>query len=181
MTGTMLISIGGMGMRSTVLDESRKPEVFGSFVGLEPTNAVSKDGFLIAGNLENWKGCSDLTCRSGTNLHCLTIVIADAQRLPSVRVVEGLVSRIAALLEEADTNRKISLQFAHARFYLVLVDRLPHIGGPVLIELVRILDEEHVVGIEPIVATLFGSDRRSVELAAIFEHCENLALSCTLR
>src|SRR6267378_3034864 len=61
------------------------------------------------------------------------------------------------------------------------VNLLPDIGGPVLIKIMRIFNEENVVGAKLEVATLFGSNRNREGLPLQRETCQHLLVPGSLR
>src|SRR5256885_14883165 len=72
----------------------------------------------------------------------------DLHRMAAVVVQQRAISELAAAaLRHASTQRHACLQFVHSLLRLMLVDGSPHVGGPMLVELVRILEEESVVDV----------------------------------
>ena len=57
---------------------------------------------------------------------------------------------------------------------LMLIDGLPNLRRPVLIELVRVIDEKHVVGVELEIAAAVISDRHRIRLSTVLENCKHL-------
>ena len=69
-------------------------------------------------------------------------------RLAAVGIVRGLHRGIAGTVRNSHPNREVRLKFIHPRLDLVLLDGLPDIRRPVLVQFVRILDEENFVGVD---------------------------------
>ncbi len=86
-----------------------------------------------------------------------------------------LLVRGVPAIGHAHADRKIRLHFVHARLYLMLLDRLPHVRRPVFVEIVRILNVEHLVGVDFVLA--FGrlvSNRHRVTLPFLLKRGNNL-------
>ena len=99
---------------------------------------------------------------------------SDGHRLASVGIVHRLHRRIAGPLGNSHPDGKVRLKFIHPGLDLVLLDGCPDIGRPVLVQLMRILDEEHFVGIDLITVAGLRTNRDGVALAIQFEHRHHL-------
>src|SRR4051812_49463160 len=124
------------------------------------------------------KKISASACRAWTNINRFAIAKGDSERLATVRVIHLLINRITARIHQADPNREIRLHISHTRLDLVLIDGLPNVCRPMLVELMRIFDEEHVIRIEfEIAAAAVRRDRRGIRLPAIREYCHDFCPS----
>ena len=54
-------------------------------------------------------------------------------------------------------------------------DALPKVSGPVFVELMRILYEQHVVGIDRLRAVVVDADGKRIRPAVLLEYCHDLA------
>ena len=105
-------------------------------------------------------------------------MIGDSERLATVRVIHLLINRITAGIHQTDPDGEIRLHIGHPRLDLVLIDGLPNVCRPMLVELMRIFDEEHVIRIElEIAAAAVRRNGRSVRLPAIRKYCHDFCPS----
>src|SRR4051812_32235775 len=61
--------------------------------------------------------------------------------------MHSLLDRTAACVRHTHANREIRLHFVHAGLDLMLFHGLPHGRRPVLVQFMRILNEEHLIRI----------------------------------
>src|SRR5690348_2783363 len=92
------------------------------------------------------------------NFHWMAVVV----------VLECAVAVLAAVaLRNAHTKRQCNLQLIHPLFCLMLADGAPHVGRPVLVELMRIVEVEGVVDVKGVVAAVIAADRRRIRLLVV--------------
>src|SRR6516162_2348732 len=104
----------------------------------------------------------------------LPIVKRDVYRAPIVGIIHNPRVRSAGSLRHADSDRERCLEFVHSGFDLVLFDDLPHISRPMLVQLMRVLDEKDVIGIDLIIAVFFSADGKRIPSPFLLEHCNHL-------
>src|SRR4051812_46663451 len=114
--------------------------------------------------------------RSGTRpalLH-LAFVVDDHQGGPAIGVTHDF-SRgvVTGSLGLPHTHRKGRLDFVHPWLDLVLLDGLPYLRAPVLVELARILDVENFVGVNAVVFCPYLPDGNHELLSVFFEYCQH--------
>src|ERR1035437_1938842 len=103
--------------------------------------------------------------RASFNRNRLVVLIGDQRRLPPIRVMQSSPPITARTVGHAHPNREAGLQLAHPRSHFMSVNLPPHIRRPVLVKLVRIFDEENVIGVNLEVAALNRTDRKRIGLA----------------
>src|SRR6476661_314855 len=107
----------------------------------------------------------------------LPAVVADDERLAAVWVIKRLIGIVAASFQQADSNSKVRLEFAHPRLDLVLIDRLPNVCRPVLVEFVWVFIEQHLVAVEPEICIALVADSSGVVLSVFLKYRQNLAFT----
>ena len=92
------------------------------------------------------------------NLPRLPALIIHHQRLSSIRISHRLIVRRSTRIRHTHAHGKNGLQFIHPRLYFVMFNRLPHIGRPEFVQLVRILHIKHLIRINFVLAVTLESD-----------------------
>src|SRR5215469_6504227 len=92
-----------------------------------------------------------------------------------VRIVHNLWIARPCTFRNAYSQRKRRLQFVHAGLYFMAFDGFPYVSGPVLVELMRILYEQHVVRIDMLRAAVVDADGKRIRLAVPLEYRHDLA------
>src|SRR5215469_556202 len=72
--------------------------------------------------------------------------------LPPIRILHGFYPSLVGRLRQSHADGEIGLQLIHPGLDLVLIDCVPNIRRPVLVKLFWVLDKEHFIRINPIVA-----------------------------
>src|SRR5258708_16650862 len=103
-----------------------------------------------------------LLCASGRNLYRAIIRECDRDRFAGVGVFDGAVAITAGIGAGAGTQGKADLQLVHAGFGFAPGDCVPYVFRPVLVELMRVVDEELFVYRKMIVITRCRTDVDSV-------------------
>src|SRR5690349_23283381 len=80
-------------------------------------------------------------------------------------------------LRRSHADGESSLDLVHALLYFVIVDGPPDFGRPMLVKLVRVLNEQHLVAVNLEVAGIVDTDRHGVALAILLEDGDDLLLS----
>src|ERR1700721_4053107 len=100
----------------------------------------------------------------------LPFVIHNHQWLSPIRIPTRPLVCTTPSIWHAHADREIRLQLVHARLHLVLFYRLPDIGRPVLVQIVRILHKEHLVGINLVLLVRFKPNGHWEHLTFFLKH-----------
>ena len=97
---------------------------------------------------------------------CHTIAFKrDGYRVTVVVESQRPIAEIAsAALGHTGAYRKCYLQLVHSELHLVLIDGSPHIRGPMLVELMRIVKKERIVDVERVISAATAADRTRASL-----------------
>src|SRR5213593_429032 len=90
--------------------------------------------------------------RSWNDLDRLIAAEGHTHGLASVCILQGSRAVIARTVRNPQPQREAGLEFVHPFANFVAVNRVPDVGGPMLVEFVRILHKKHVVGVDLVVA-----------------------------
>src|SRR5215472_2721137 len=91
-----------------------------------------------------------------------------------VRIVHSLRITCPRTLRNSHSQGERRLQFVHAGLHFMAFDGLPYVSGPVFVELMWILHEQHVVRIDMLCAAIVDADGKRVRLAVLFEYRHDL-------
>src|ERR1019366_1494695 len=62
----------------------------------------------------------------------------------------------------------------HSGLHPMGVDQLPYVGGPMFVQLVRILNEEDIVGVDLVIAVRHDSDGKRETFAVLLKYGHHL-------
>ncbi|HEY5164072.1 MAG TPA: hypothetical protein VII81_13775 [Terriglobales bacterium] len=105
---------------------------------------------------------------------------SDDHRFSAVGILHGLRAGIARF-RNAHTDGKRGLVFVHSVGHFVAANCVPGFGRPEVVQLARVLVEEHLVGIEGDVAAALEADGHGVGFAILVEDGEHLATCMAAR
>src|SRR6185312_8614202 len=109
---------------------------------------------------------------SGLHAHGPVLFERDLYRISIVTVFHAAVAVVSTAYSSRCTQGKAGLEFIHTGFGLMLINCGPHVCGPVLVEYVRVSEEDHGVGAEVVVISNGGADGNG-KISLLSRHIEN--------